>query len=189
MSQTVEVAKPDLSPIWASVSPVARRSLILVAQVTTPESLRLSVGQCQRHSVTGIRENQLMTIGERIKKRREDCRMSVRTLARKAEIAPTTLYDLERGDSRSTTKLHLIADVLGVTTRYLETGKEPKEATAEPVPIEGWPFQFDKSLFDALTPKQQLHIELMLEQTIALLSIDGRARHSKRQIGRSTFAQ
>lgn len=64
----------------------------------------------------------MQTIGERIRTRRKDLRISVEELARAAELRPSTLYDLERGNSRSTTKLHLIAARLRVDVHWLEHG-------------------------------------------------------------------
>lgn len=69
-----------------------------------------------------------MTIGDRIKEQREHLEISVAALAKSVGMAASTLYDLERGDSQSTTKLHLIAEELGVQGRWLETGKGPKFA-------------------------------------------------------------
>jgi transcriptional regulator with XRE-family HTH domain len=63
-----------------------------------------------------------MTIGERIKARRIAKGMSVKEIARASGLAVSTLYDIERGDQRSTTKLHLIADALGTTPADLEHG-------------------------------------------------------------------
>ncbi len=47
-------------------------------------------------------------------------------LAKRVGIAPTTLYDLERGDSKSTTKLPQLAHEIGVRALWLETGEGPK---------------------------------------------------------------
>ena len=62
------------------------------------------------------------TIGDRIRKRRKELGISVEELAKAAELRPTTLYDLERSHSKSTTKLHLIAARLTVDVRWLEVG-------------------------------------------------------------------
>lgn len=69
--------------------------------------LRYSVISCQRHSVTDFRQDSGMLTGERIKRRRKELGMTAQDLADAAGIARTTLYDLERGDSKSTTKLHI----------------------------------------------------------------------------------
>lgn len=70
--------------------------------------------------------------GPRIKQCRKAAKMSVAELARRSGIAPTTLYDLERGESRSTTKLHRIAAVLQVNVTWLETGKGNPETSGMP---------------------------------------------------------
>ena len=69
-----------------------------------------------------------ITIGARIKSRREEINMPVTTLARAVGLAPSTVYDLMRSDSVSSTKLHLIARVLGLNIDWLETGKGPRLA-------------------------------------------------------------
>ncbi|OOG61423.1 hypothetical protein B0E46_15705 [Rhodanobacter sp. B04] len=66
------------------------------------------------------------TIGDRIRERRLELGMSVEVLAKAVGLKPTTLYDLERGDSKSTTKLHRFADELGLNADWLETGKGVK---------------------------------------------------------------
>ena len=67
-----------------------------------------------------------ITIGARIRSRREEIGMPVSTLARAAGLAPSTVYDLMRSDSTSSTKLHLIAKALGLNIDWLETGKGPR---------------------------------------------------------------
>lgn len=68
-----------------------------------------------------------MTVGERIKSAREQHKppIEVKDLARLAGLAPSTIYDLERGDSKGSTKLHRIAEALGVRASWLETGTGP----------------------------------------------------------------
>ena len=46
-------------------------------------------------------------------------------------MAPSTLYDLENGGQQSSTKLHLLADVLKTTPHWLETGKGSPDAEAK----------------------------------------------------------
>lgn len=90
--------------------------------------LRYSVELRQRHSVTDFRSNVNMdTIGNRIRAERESQKISRADLARSADIATTTLSDLELGLSKSTTALHKIARRLGVRAEWLETGKGTKE--------------------------------------------------------------
>lgn len=83
----------------------------------------------QRPSVTPFRSNDAMeTIGERVRAEREDQGISRAELAKAAELSYTALSDLERGDTKSTPKLHRIAARLGVNVQWLETGKGPKAA-------------------------------------------------------------
>jgi transcriptional regulator with XRE-family HTH domain len=67
-----------------------------------------------------------ITIGARIKSRREEIGLPVPTLARAVGLAQSTVYDLMRSDSTSSTKLHLFAKVLGLNVDWLETGKGPR---------------------------------------------------------------
>ena len=66
------------------------------------------------------------TIGQRIRKERKSLNISRGALAAYMGLSVTALGDLENGRSGSTTKLHLAAEMLGVTSRWLETGKPPK---------------------------------------------------------------
>ena len=166
ISPTEEVASPTFSPIADSVRPAACKSLILLAQVflrvAMPRILRLSVINTQRHSVTDIRFNDRVTIGERIKGWRVTRKLTVEQLAAKVGLRPTTIYDLERGDSNSTKKLHVIADVLRVNVNYLETGKgapEDLDAPRYQSAKDGWPFAFDRARFDNLSTKDRGAIE------------------------------
>lgn len=64
-----------------------------------------------------------MTIGERIRSRREKLGIDRDDLAAAAGLTYSTIADLENGRSRSTTKLHLIAARLMTNTKWLETGR------------------------------------------------------------------
>jgi phage repressor protein C with HTH and peptisase S24 domain len=74
----------------------------------------------------------LDTVGQRVKFARKNAGLSIQQLSRKAGIAPTTLYDLERGDQKSTTKLPLIADATGYESAWLQTGQGNKSAEKLP---------------------------------------------------------
>lgn len=95
----------------------------------------------QRHSVTAIRDHCYMetfqTLGQRLRAEREAQGISRADLARHMGVAVSTLSDLELDESKSTTKLHLAAERLRVSARWLETGEGPKQlatqATHEPV--------------------------------------------------------
>ena len=72
------------------------------------------------------------TIGTRVRRERESQGIERRELASKTGIGYSTLSELERGGMQTTTKLRLIADVLGVSQRWLETGKGPKTLSEDP---------------------------------------------------------
>jgi transcriptional regulator with XRE-family HTH domain len=84
-----------------------------------------------------------MGIGERIKERRRELRLSVRDLAEKVGIAPSTLYGIERGDQSRSTRLHVLCKVLGLNLEWVDSGQglrlvdedaraEPRGAVAKP---------------------------------------------------------
>jgi transcriptional regulator with XRE-family HTH domain len=83
-----------------------------------------------------------ITIGARIKSRREEVHMPVSALGRAVGLAPSTVYDLMRSESVSSTKLHLFARALGLNVFWLETGKgprlasDPKDTVKEPAPAD-----------------------------------------------------
>lgn len=67
-----------------------------------------------------------MPIGRKIKERRVELGLSVRRLADMAGMARTTLYDIERGDQQSSTRLHTLCKVLGLNPEWLDTGRPPR---------------------------------------------------------------
>lgn len=76
-----------------------------------------------------------MTIGERIKQARSLRGMSRPQLAEAAKIKYPTLAGIENNDQTGTTQLPQLAEALGVTVRWLQTGKGPRDA-ADAVPAE-----------------------------------------------------
>lgn len=125
-------------PMPVSDQPRASSSEILSAHVLMAGTVRNSVIDCQRHSVTEFRSNRPMkTIGERIRQEREAQGVSRADLAAYANIGTTTLSDLELGRSKSTTALHKIAQRLGLNPNWIETGKNPKLA-AYPAEDRDW---------------------------------------------------
>lgn len=71
-----------------------------------------------------------MTIGSRLKSRRKELKLQVAEVARAVGMAPSTLYDIERGDQASSTKLHLLCAFLGLNPRWVETERGPRLAEA-----------------------------------------------------------
>lgn len=64
-----------------------------------------------------------MTIGSRLKERRKELQLEVAEVARAVGMAPSTLYDVERGDQESSTKLHLLCALLGLNPKWVESGR------------------------------------------------------------------
>jgi SOS-response transcriptional repressor LexA len=74
------------------------------------------------------------TIGERIQRELDaDPDKSAAEAAKYAGLGKSTLTELIKGRSKSSTKLHLIAEYLGVTPKWLETGKGPKHPISRAV--------------------------------------------------------
>lgn len=69
-----------------------------------------------------------ISIGDRIRQEIEsDADKSYAACAKFAGLSKSTMSEIVNGRSKSSTKLHLIAEYLGVTTKWLETGKGPKQ--------------------------------------------------------------
>lgn len=70
-----------------------------------------------------------MTVGERIKARRQELNMSAEQLAEKIGVSPATIYRYENGGIRhmGTDKLAIIADALSIEPKYLMGWKDVSE--------------------------------------------------------------
>ena len=129
----------------------------------------------------------MQTIGERIKKRRKELAISVEELARAAELRPTTLYDLERGNSRSTTKLHLIAAKLRVDVHWLEHGGTmqavPAIVSALPATVHGYAISPEAARLAAewekLEEPARSQIQTMIESLVAAQVRSKRAKSTR----------
>jgi repressor LexA len=75
-----------------------------------------------------------MTIGQRLKRRREQLGISQRELARRMGIPQPVISDFERGarDEMTTSLLKRFAQHLGVTTDYLVGMHEDEDTVAVP---------------------------------------------------------
>ena len=69
------------------------------------------------------------TVGDRIREEREAQNIDRAELSRRTKIGYSTIAELENGGMKSSTKLPTIADALGVSATWLETGKGVKEPT------------------------------------------------------------
>ncbi|OWB26834.1 XRE family transcriptional regulator [Xanthomonas oryzae pv. oryzicola] len=75
------------------------------------------------------------TIGSRVRRERELQGIERRELAAKTGVGYSTLSELERGGMQTTTKLRVIADALGVSLQWLETGKGEKKPSIPVSPV------------------------------------------------------
>jgi transcriptional regulator with XRE-family HTH domain len=73
-----------------------------------------------------------MNAGTRLKERRVELGMTVAELARSAGIAASTLYDLERGVSRSSRQMHRLCSALALNPDWVEAGVGPRLANEKP---------------------------------------------------------
>lgn len=68
-----------------------------------------------------------MTVGDRIVQARKARDLTRGELAKRAGIPYPTLAGIENGDQGATTRLHAIAEALGVHARWLESGRGPRD--------------------------------------------------------------
>lgn len=79
-----------------------------------------------RHSYSQALENIGMSIGERIRKTREEIDKTQEWLCEKVGFKQPTLSQLENGDSAGSKYLPAIAAALGVNAYWLQTGRGSK---------------------------------------------------------------
>lgn len=72
------------------------------------------------------------TIGSRLRQEREAQGIDRKAFAKATGIGYSTIAELERGGMQTSTKLRVIAEALGVSLSWLETGKGPKKIEALP---------------------------------------------------------
>lgn len=70
-------------------------------------------------------------LGKRLRERRNELDFTLEKVAKGSGLGTGTISDLEQGRQKATTKLHRIADILGVRIAWLESGEGPKLAAAE----------------------------------------------------------
>lgn len=69
-----------------------------------------------------------MSIGQRVREARKDAKLTQTQVAKKSGIKQSTVSDLERGVSASSSELVAIAMAVGVNPSWLQTGKGDKKA-------------------------------------------------------------
>lgn len=72
-----------------------------------------------------------MSIGRRIRAERDARGIDRRKLAKDAGMAYATLAGLENSDQATTTRLHAIAEALGVNPNWLESGRGEKYVSSD----------------------------------------------------------
>lgn len=72
------------------------------------------------------------TIGDRVRRLRESQGIARKDLAARVGLSYTGLSDLELSKAKSSTKLHRLAEELGVSATFLETGRESKGVRPAP---------------------------------------------------------
>jgi transcriptional regulator with XRE-family HTH domain len=87
-------------------------------------------------TVGSTAQNGEMGIGRRLKERRVELGLSVKQVADAAGMAPTTLYDLEREEQHSTTRLHALGRVLGLNPEWADSGHGPRLAGSPTAPVQ-----------------------------------------------------
>ena len=115
------------------------------------------------------------TIGTRIKREREALGISRVELSRRTGVGYSTLAELERGGMQSTTKARVIAEALGVSLKWLETGRGDR--TPSPLPESGRPSQpariDPETLVAAIRLVRERFLVRDVELTIDHLESDG----------------
>lgn len=71
-----------------------------------------------------------MSIGPKLRARRQEMKIAVAEAAKRVGMAPSTLYDLERGEQVSSTKLAALCSLYGLNPDWVEFNRGPRLATA-----------------------------------------------------------
>ena len=122
-------------------------------------------------------------IGPRIKARLADLGENVKWLAQKSGVPTSTLYELMNGRMKTTTRAAVIAQALGVSAVWLETGHGSATADVDPpkpAPV-AWPFSFDPERFVALSSDDR---ELVESAALGMLEQIEKRRGSQAKKGR-----
>jgi transcriptional regulator with XRE-family HTH domain len=66
------------------------------------------------------------TPGQRLRRRREELKLTVKEVAQHSGLAVSTLYEIENGRQRGSTRMHALCKYLGLRVEYVETGRAPQ---------------------------------------------------------------
>lgn len=105
------------------------------------------------------------TIGDRVLRLRKARGIERKDLAHDVGLSYTGLSDLESGKAHTSTRLHHIAARLGVSTIYLETGKE--DASSKAVLSHSQPARLDaEMILDVVHSLQEVFREIGLVYSV-----------------------
>ncbi len=91
---------------------------------------------CNRHSGHDLYQNSDMTeFGNRLKQARKDAGLTQKQAAARVGMSQSTLSGLETGEQPTSTFLPQLADLYGVSLRWLISGAGSREADTKPLPI------------------------------------------------------
>jgi transcriptional regulator with XRE-family HTH domain len=117
-----------------------------------------------------------MGIGEKLRIRRVELRLSVQEVAQRVGLKRQTIYDLENGKQKSSTKLGLICQLYGLNPKWVEFGIGPRLTADAPTgqvgfsPTQSFPSQvslvgtdqINEGLGMALMARDMLDVVAML---------------------------
>lgn len=102
------------------------------AHVVMAQRLHFPVILCQRFAVPFFRDNVSVGIGDKLKQRREELNLSVAQVAARVKMAASTLYELERGDQRSTAKLAALCRLYDLNPDWVEFNRGQRLLSPKP---------------------------------------------------------
>lgn len=105
----------------------------------------------------------MATVGERVKKARKAEKLNQTQLSKKAGIAQSTLWALERGHNTTTKAIVALAIALRRRPQWLQHGTPP-----ELVSEGDWPFSTSRRDYDKLTDKAKNKIDEYIAEQVAL---------------------
>jgi transcriptional regulator with XRE-family HTH domain len=131
-----------------------------------PDRLQNSVAHVQQHPETGFCDiHNMNTVGERVRDERTARGMTLDALAKAIGKRESYISELERGGIKKGSQLHRLAEVLGVTVTWLETGKgprHPKALLAVPTERGSAPVGQAWAAYLAASPATRAAIDLLL---------------------------
>lgn len=92
----------------------------------------------------------MTTLGERVKARRKELRLTQKELASKSGVSQTTISDMERGRNSGSREIAMLARALKVSSYWLATNSGPKEIEENEPPRRPFVANFHRSDGEAI---------------------------------------